>query len=83
MDNPRYGVNINYQPKVVSGWQDVSINGVTHSTYKYDGDYYIASMLELSLSATGSSYTQSLSNLLDLAAAAPGGNYSLSIIKTW
>ena len=83
MDNPKYVVNISYQPKYVNGWQDVSISGVTHSTIKYDGDYFIASMLEVSLSATGSSYADALTNLLALTVSAPGGNSSLSLTQTW
>ncbi len=82
--NPRYTVNINYQPNVANGWGDVSVGGVTHSTRTYVGNYYVASMPEVALYATGSSYTESLNNLLILASASSiQGLQPLSNVRTW
>lgn len=83
MTNPKYNVHITYQPSVVSGWQNVSINGATYSVKKYDGNYYIASMPEMRLYATGSYYDTALDNLLLLVGSASDGNYPLSSQGKW
>jgi hypothetical protein len=86
MDSPKYNINISYQPSVSNGQQYVVSGGVTQSytTTKYTSDYYIASMPEVKLYATGSSYTASLSNLLALAASASNIGYPpLSNTRTW
>jgi hypothetical protein len=69
MNNPTYLVNISYVPPVVSGQQLVSINGVTQSLPTYSSDFFVASMPEIRLVATGSSYQQALTNLLNTATA--------------
>lgn len=69
MENPKYLVNIYYQPLKASGQQLTSISGVTYSMPTYSGDYFIATMPEVSIIATGSSYGDALSNLLLIATA--------------
>lgn len=76
----RYNVNIFYKPPYVNGQQSININGVTSSIPTYGGNYFFATMPELSLVATGSSYTTALNNLL-IAASASRGPLALSEIK--
>lgn len=84
MINPQYLVNISYKPSHFSGKQLEVIAGVTQSVNKYDSAYFIASMPEAKLSATGSTYKESLDNLLLIVASASyPGNTPLSNIRTW
>lgn len=84
MVNPQYLINISYSPSHVNGQQLVNISGVTHSMPTYGPSYFVASMPEVKLSATGSSYSDALTNLLAIASTAPNsGNGPLSNIKTW
>lgn len=69
MTDPKYFVNIVYVPVNIAGQQLVSIGGITHSVPTYSSDYFVASMPELLLAATGSSYVDSLNNLLAMATA--------------
>lgn len=69
MDNPRYLVNIVYVPPRPTGQQLVSINGVTQSMPTYDGEMFVASMPEIRIAASGSTYQTALSNLLLIATA--------------
>lgn len=69
MDNPKYLINISVVPARPNGQQLVSISGVTYSMPTYSGEFFVASMPEVRISATGSSYTQSLANLLLIATA--------------
>ena len=69
MENPKYLINISYLPARASGQQLVFISGVTYSMPTYSGDYFIASMPEVRISATGSTYQTALSNLLIIATA--------------
>lgn len=69
MTDPKYFVNIVYVPVQRSGNQLVSISGVTQSVPVYTSDFFVASMPELTLAATGSSYVESLNNLLAKATA--------------
>ena len=61
MNNPKYLVNIVYVPVRVTGQQKVLVNGVTQSMP--------ASMPEIRIAASGSSYATALSNLLLIATA--------------
>lgn len=84
MVNPQYLVNISYRPSHFSGKELQVVSGVTQSVNKYDGGYFIASMPEAKLSATGSSYETSLDNLLLMAASASyPGNPPLGNTRTW
>ena len=69
MNNPKYLVNIYYYPKQVSGQQLVSIAGVTQSLPTYSGNYFVATMPEVKILATGSTYADALDNLLIIATA--------------
>jgi hypothetical protein len=81
----KYLVNISYQPSHVNGQQLVNIAGVTQSVPTYSDSYYVASMPEVKIWATGSSYTEALDNLL-LASTASTVDTSipaLNTIRTW
>lgn len=78
MTNPHYQVHITYQPSYPSGVQGVygtsTVNGLTYSALTsqsiiYGGGWFVASMPEIKISATGSSYTSALSNLMIIATA--------------
>jgi hypothetical protein len=84
MNNPKYAVTINYFPKHRIGTQEVSSGGITHSVPEYNGDFFIASMPEVSISATGSTYEESLDNLLIIANEVDGnGSNPLNNIRNW
>ncbi len=71
MTNPQYLVTIQHVPLRATGrTQSYATGSGTFSAYTYSGDYFVASMLELSLHATGSSYTASLANLLATVSSA-------------
>lgn len=84
MTNPTYLVNIFYQPSRVNGQQSVSISGVTQSVPTYSDSYFVASMPEVKVTATGSSYTDALNNLLStVSSTTDPGNGSLNNIRTY
>ena len=86
MENPKYLVNIYHEPRRVQGQQLVSISGVTQSVPTYTSEYFVASMPEMKISATGSSYGDALTNLLAIATASTTvypGTPPLSYTKTW
>lgn len=66
MKNPKYLINIFYNPTLPSGQELRNINGVTHSTMAYRKGFFIASSPQLKISATGSSYTDALDNILTI-----------------
>ncbi|NBP00806.1 MAG: hypothetical protein EBU90_11865 [Proteobacteria bacterium] len=80
MDNPKYFVTISNVPSRAIGQQNVNIAGVTQSMHSYSGEYFLASMPELRLTATGSSYTDALDNLLLIATASTTPNNGFSPI---
>ncbi len=77
MENPKYLVNIIYIPTRVGGQQLIYQHGVTQSVPTYFSDYFVASMPEIKISATGSSYTEALDNLLNIATASSTTGNSL------
>jgi len=84
MDNPRYHINISHYPSRVDGQQLVSIGGMTQSIPSYSVAGFVASMPEVKLSATGSSYEEALDNLLIIVSDTENpGNEPLSGIRTW
>ncbi len=84
MASLKYLVNISYVDKHINGQQLVSISGVTQSLPTYSSEYYVASMPELSISATGSSYSDALTNLLVITSTTPdSSNGPLSGVRTW
>lgn len=66
MDNPLYNVNIVYNPPIRNGWVGSS------SVSNYSAGYFMASMPEIGMGASGSSYTASLASLLAIVASASG-----------
>lgn len=86
MDNPTYQINISYYPARPVGQQAVNIGGVTSSVMVYADGYFIASMPELKISATGSGYVTALNALLTIATASStesNGRNPYSSIRTW
>ena len=86
MTNPTYQVNISYYPTRATGRKEVSVSGVTYSTLSYSEGYFLASMPEVKISATGSGYVDALNNLLLIATASStttNGQNPLSNIRTW
>lgn len=71
MTNPKYTVYISYSPVKPGPMTNVNISGMTQSVLSYIPEYFIATMPEVKLSATGSTYTESLTNLLSLVTTAP------------
>lgn len=63
----KYNVNISFVPSSPNGRQEVLIAGVTQSLLTYSSEYYVASMPEVQISATGTSYADALTNLLAVA----------------
>jgi hypothetical protein len=79
-----YTVNIFYEPVRPNGQQLVLIGGVTQSVISYSDPYFVATMPELKVSATGSSYGGALTNLLTVASSTTDpGNGPLSSIRTY
>jgi hypothetical protein len=84
MEYPKYLVNISYYPSRVSGQQLVNIGGVTQSMPTYSEGYYIASMPEIKIAATGSDYPTALNNLLLAATSSNStGTEPYNSIRTW
>lgn len=82
MTNPTYYVNISFVPKQMNGQQALMIAGVTQSVPTYAGEYFVASMPEIKVSATGSSYSDALTNLLSaVTPISDPGNGALSNIR--
>mgnify|MGYP003405005865 CR=1 FL=1 len=70
MLNPAYLVNITYQPAYVVGHSlTYSVATGTYSLNVYSTPLYVATMPEALLTATGTSYTTALNNLLIQATA--------------
>jgi hypothetical protein len=69
MLDPKYLVTITHQPSYAIGQFLTYSGGVTFSMRSYSTPLYIASMPEVLLLATGSSYTEALSKLLIVATA--------------
>lgn len=84
MDYPKYQVTISYSPNRPVSQQAIFLNGATQSFPVYSGEWYIASMPELKISATGSDYSTALTNLLNIATASSTvdtGQWAISQIK--
>lgn len=80
----KYYINVSYVPSRTNGQQLVNISGVTQSVPTYSSEYWIASMPEVNLSATGSSRESAFNNLLVIATGSnPNGNEPLSNVRTW
>ena len=79
MEYPKYPVNIGYVKPYPSGQTLTNSGGVTFSVNTYSGGYYVANMVVVDISATGSTYESALANLLTIATASstvkPGQPY--------
>lgn len=69
MTDPKYQVNIYYQELVRSGSSGASVNGVWLTSPTYSGGWYVATMPEVGIFATGSSYANALNALITIATA--------------
>ena len=68
----------------MTGQQEVLIGGVTQSMPSYTEGYYVASMPEIQISATGPDRTVAFNNLLIIASTASNfGNPALQTFKTY
>ncbi len=76
MTNPHYNITIAYHPSTATTQQLVNIGGVTYSTPTYTTEYFVASMHEVRLYATGSSYKNALDNLLITASNSVDPGYA-------
>ncbi len=85
MTDPKYLINISYNPAHVNGQQEVSIGpGITASMPTYATASFVATMPEVKISATGSTYEEALDNLLIVAATVPQPvNPPLNNTRTW
>lgn len=84
MDNSKYLININWVPKQMNGYQDISSGGVTYSVPSYTEGYYVASMPEVKIAATASTRGDALNNLITLSLSTDSpGNPPLSTFRTY
>jgi hypothetical protein len=65
----KYNINITYQPNLRTGWTTQQISGATYTVAAYSGNYYVASILELGISATSTDPIAALSSILIAASA--------------
>lgn len=80
----KYYINVSYVPSHVNGQQLVNIAGVTQSMPTYSSEFWVASMPEVKLSATGSSRDEAFNNLLIVATGSnPDGQEPLGGVRTW
>jgi hypothetical protein len=86
MNNPRYSVFITSVPPQPNGVVAFNQGGITYSRPSYTDEYFRATMPEINISATGSSYTEALTNVLNIATASTfndPGNVSHSRTRYW
>lgn len=70
MTNPQYLVNIYYSNPYRSGSTGtMSASGIWETLPAYSGGWFVATMPEIRISATGSTYADALSALLLIATA--------------
>lgn len=63
---PKFKDNIHvyYEPTHARGQVSIDINGASYSMPSYSGNYYVATINSMNLSATGSTYEEALQNVL-------------------
>lgn len=76
-------ITLSYAPKHVNGQQLVNAGGVTQSMPTYSPEFYTATIHELLIFATGSTYQEALTNVLNAASASNNGLMPLPNIRTW
>lgn len=69
MIDPKYLVNIYYQEPVRNGSTGASVNGTWVTTPTFSGGWYVATMPEIGIFATGTSYVNALNALITIATA--------------
>jgi hypothetical protein len=69
MENPKYLVNISYVHPYRTGSIGVSQSGIWQTLPVYSDGMYLATMPEIRISATGSTYVGALNALLAVATA--------------
>lgn len=79
----KYNINISYVTSHVNGQQLINILGVTQSIPTQSGEFYVATIHELCVSATGSTHQIALTNVLNAASASNTGQSPLSSIRYW
>lgn len=79
----KYYINVSYVPSRPNGQQLINIGGVTQSIPTYSSEFWVASMPEARVTATGSSQTDAFTNLLAAAASTNTGNEPYSNVRTW
>lgn len=87
MDNKYYNIYISYTPPYLNGQKEVTItidskNKQSISIPTYSGEYWVASIPELKLSATASSPNDALDKVLKLNTSNTGDT-PLSFTRTW
>ena len=83
MTNPQYSVNIYYSNPVRTGSTGASVSGVWQTYPVMVGGWYVASMPEVSLVATGSTYVAALNSLLAAATASTGNDAAQGPFKNY
>lgn len=72
MTNPKYTVNIYYSSPYRSGSTGtMSASGLYETLPVYSGGWFVASMPEVRISATGSTYADALTALLVVSTTTP------------
>lgn len=79
----KYNISISYVTPRMNGQQAINISGVTQSIPTYSGEFYVATIHELLVSATGSTHQNALTNVLSIASASNTGQSPLSSIRHW
>lgn len=69
MTNPKYQVNISYQEPFRSGSTGATVSGTWVTYPVFSGGWYVASMPEVGILATGSTYETALDALIAIANA--------------
>lgn len=82
MTNPKYLVNIYYSNPIRTGSIGATgANGLWETTPLYSGGYFVASMPEIRISATGSTYNTALTALLAIATASNNNDAAQGPLK--
>ena len=84
MTNPQYLVNIYYSNPYRSGSTGtMSASGLWETLPVYSGGWFVATMPEIRISATGSTYADALSALLTIATASTTYDAAQGPLKNW
>jgi hypothetical protein len=81
MENPKYLVNIYYSNPVRTGSTGASVSGIWQTYPVMTGGWFVATMPEVRLSSTGSTYADALDNLITLATASTSSDAAQGPLK--